>query len=139
MPRNCAKLQYCDVSRALFILAYLGTSYIGNLPTEEIPRNVIVSDFANVHLYDRETHGEPLCFKLEDIAHLIDSFLFMAGYKSTIAQKLEKIDRLAAEKMANPHDAMKAAEYGGKELEMYLVRLVFCLFAEDTSLFVQCG
>jgi hypothetical protein len=41
--------------------------------------------------------------------------------------------------MANPHDAMKAAEYGGKELEMYLVRLVFCLFAEDTSLFVQCG
>ena len=41
----------------------------------------------------------------------------------------------AAEKMARLHDAMKAVGYTGHPLEVYLVRLLFCLFAEDTGIF----
>jgi type II restriction/modification system DNA methylase subunit YeeA len=41
--------------------------------------------------------------------------------------------------MAQLHDAIKETGYGGKDLENYLVRLLFCLFAEDTGLFGENG
>ena len=43
----------------------------------------------------------------------------------------------AAEKMANLHDALKRHGYEGHDLEVYLVRLLFCLFADDTGIFPQ--
>ncbi len=33
------------------------------------------------------------------------------------------------------HDALKEAGYTGRDLEIYLVRLLFCLFADDTGIF----
>jgi type II restriction/modification system DNA methylase subunit YeeA len=41
----------------------------------------------------------------------------------------------AAELMGKLHDKLKSIGYGGHELEVYLVRLVFCLFADDTNIF----
>ena len=37
--------------------------------------------------------------------------------------------------MGKLHDKLKAIGYGGHDLEVYLVRLLFCLFADDTSIF----
>lgn len=37
--------------------------------------------------------------------------------------------------MGKLHDALKAVCYEGHALELYLVRLLFCLFAEDTTIF----
>ncbi|MDR2613016.1 MAG: hypothetical protein LBG06_09425 [Deltaproteobacteria bacterium] len=37
--------------------------------------------------------------------------------------------------MARLHGALKARGYGGRDLEVYLARLMFCLFAEDTGIF----
>jgi len=37
--------------------------------------------------------------------------------------------------MAGLHDAIKATGYDSKDLETYLVRLLFCLFADNTHLF----
>ena len=37
--------------------------------------------------------------------------------------------------MGKLHDALKAIGYEGHALELYLVRLLFCLFAEDTTIF----
>jgi type II restriction/modification system DNA methylase subunit YeeA len=37
--------------------------------------------------------------------------------------------------MGKLHDALKAVGYTGHPLELYLVRLLFCLFAEDTTIF----
>ena len=37
--------------------------------------------------------------------------------------------------MGKLHDKLKAIGYDGHELEVYLVRLLFCLFAEDTGIF----
>jgi hypothetical protein len=37
--------------------------------------------------------------------------------------------------MGKLHDALKAVGYTGHELEVYLVRLLFCLFAEYTTIF----
>lgn len=41
----------------------------------------------------------------------------------------------AAELMGKLHDSLKNIGYAGHELEVYLVRILFCLFAEDTSIF----
>ena len=45
----------------------------------------------------------------------------------------------AAEKMANIHDALKSHGYLGHQLEVYLVRLLFCMFADSTGIFEQNG
>ncbi|MBC8084961.1 MAG: class I SAM-dependent DNA methyltransferase, partial [Hymenobacter sp.] len=45
------------------------------------------------------------------------------------------MNRAAAERMGDLHDAMAASGYRGTDLERYLVRLLFCLFAEDTDIF----
>ena len=37
--------------------------------------------------------------------------------------------------MGRLHDKLKEIGYEGHALEVYLVRLLFCLFAEDTSIF----
>ncbi|MCL2710785.1 MAG: hypothetical protein FWE95_07880, partial [Planctomycetaceae bacterium] len=41
----------------------------------------------------------------------------------------------AAEKMANLHDDLERHGYAGADLEIYLVRLLFCLFSADTGIF----
>ena len=37
--------------------------------------------------------------------------------------------------MGKLHDRLQAIGYAGHDLEVYLVRLLFCLFAEDTGIF----
>lgn len=37
--------------------------------------------------------------------------------------------------MGKLHDKLKAIGYEGHDLEVYLVRLLFCLFADDTGIF----
>ena len=61
-----------------------------------------------------------------------------AGYETTreIADELEA-NVAAAEKMARLHDALKSRGYDGHDLEVYLVRILFCLFADDTGIFPQ--
>ena len=41
----------------------------------------------------------------------------------------------ASELIARLHDALKASGYEGHDLELFLVRTVFCLFADDTGIF----
>lgn len=37
--------------------------------------------------------------------------------------------------MGKLHDKLKAIGYEGHDLEVFLVRLVFCMFADDTTIF----
>ena len=41
--------------------------------------------------------------------------------------------------MGKLHDALKASGYDGHDLERLLVRLLFCLFADDTGIFEPRG
>ncbi|MEI7796909.1 MAG: DNA methyltransferase [Methylococcaceae bacterium] len=115
------------------------TEYFHGLKNEELPRSVLVSDFQNLHLYNLETHAEPVKIKLADLAQKIDHFQFLAGYERIAIENQQKINEKAAEKMADLHDEIKKTGYDGKDLENYLVRLLFCLFAEDTGLFGENG
>jgi len=115
------------------------TEYFQGLQDEELPRSVLVSDFQNLHLYHLETHEPPLKIKLTELPQKIDHFQFLAGYERIAIENQQKINEKAAEKMADLHDEIKKTGYDGKDLENYLVRLLFCLFAEDTGLFGENG
>jgi len=57
-------------------------------------------------------------------------------YKATTITNINKeVDVKAAEKMAKLHDILSDHGYTGHVLEVYLVRLLFCLFADDTGIF----
>ncbi len=125
--------------------------YIQNLASsgrqDEIPRYVIVSDFARVALYDLEPDeqlnlplfdGQPFHvseFPLSELHRHIHAFAFIAGYKQHRVDPEDPANIRAAEIMGELHDAIKAGGYSGHDLERFLVRILFCLFAEDTGIF----
>ncbi|MDR1872235.1 MAG: class I SAM-dependent DNA methyltransferase [Deltaproteobacteria bacterium] len=109
--------------------------YLPELPPEAMPKFLIVSDFLNIHLYKLSTN-EIHAFKTAELRKHIKRFADIAGYLSerTFNEQVD-VNVKAAEKMARLHDAMKSIGYEGRDLEIYLTRLLFCLFAEDTGIF----
>ncbi len=106
--------------------------------TREIPRYVILSDFARIALHDLETEGEhasPLEFPLAEFHKHIREFAFIPGYKQHKFKEQDPINIEAVEIMGRLHDALEAGGYSGHQLERFLVRILFCLFAEDTGIF----
>lgn len=109
--------------------------YAFNLDDEDLPEYVMVCDFENIRLY-RQTTNQIWNFKTVLLYKNIKLFSALAGYKASNALPEEmRVDRKAAEKMAKLHDLLKAHGYEGHNLEVYLVRLLFCLFADDTGIF----
>src|SRR5579859_2045475 len=125
--------------------------YIQDLAREgrvdEIPRYVIVSDFARIALHDLEPEDQrelPLFnnrrvatieFPLAEFHKHIQDFAFIAGYQQHKFVEQDPINLEAVEIMGRLHDEMEAGGYSGHQLERFLVRILFCLFAEDTGIF----
>ena len=115
--------------------------------TDEIPRFVLVSDFANFVLYDLEPEeqlnlplfgGRPISrveFPLADLPRHIRSFAFMLGQTRVRFEAEDEANEKAYRRMCELHDALKAGGLSGHDLERMLVRILFCLFAEDTLIF----
>ena len=111
--------------------------YTQGLKETELPKYILVSDFANLRLYDLENPaGEEFVeFKLEELVNHVHLFGFIAGYQKHSYKEEDPVNIQAAERMGKLHDALKDSGYSGHELERYLVRLLFCFFADDTSIF----
>ena len=62
-------------------------------------------------------------------------FGFIAGYETRSFGEQDPVNIKAAEKLGKLHDQLKAVGYEGHPLEVFLVRLLFCLFAEDNAIF----
>ena len=110
------------------------TDYFAQLKPREVPRYVIVSDFEHIRLYDLET-DTTVDVALADLPKQIRHFGFIAGYQVQQIKPEDPVNLKAAEKMGRLHDQLKAAGYEGHALELLLVRLLFCLFADDTGIF----
>ena len=110
------------------------TDYFAGLKDAELPRFVLVSDFQRFRLHDLET-GERSDFALAELHKQIGRFGFISGYQTRSYKEEDPVNVQAAERMGRLHDALKAAGYDGHALELLLVRLLFCLFADDTGIF----
>lgn len=114
------------------------TGYFETLPERDLPRYVIVSDFARIRLHDLEARKE-WEIALEDLPKRIELFTFIAGYEPRPVHEEDPVNIKAAERLGRLHDQLKASGYTGRALEVLLVRLLFCAFAEDTTIFEPPG
>ncbi|NOS73979.1 MAG: class I SAM-dependent DNA methyltransferase, partial [Methyloglobulus sp.] len=108
--------------------------YFPGLKDIDLPRYILVSDFARFRLYDLEENSQQE-FTIKEFYKNVKLFGFIAGYQTTSYKDQDPANIKAAERMGKLHDKLKAIGYEGHDLEVYLVRLLFCLFAEDTSIF----
>jgi len=125
--------------------------YIRHLVSEgrqdEIPRYIIVSDFARIALHDLEPEEQqhlPLVdgrrirtleFPLTELHKQIHAFGFIPGYQQHRFEDQDPINLKAVDIMGRLHDTLEAGGYSGHKLERFLVRILFCLFADDTGIF----
>ncbi|MFZ3141327.1 class I SAM-dependent DNA methyltransferase [Polaromonas sp.] len=109
-------------------------SYFPGIAERDLPQIVIVCDFARFRVHKLAT-GETIEFALKDLHKHIKVFGFVAGYKTLEIKPQDPVNIRAAERMGRLHDALKASGYTGHPLEVLLVRLLFCLFADDTGIF----
>lgn len=107
--------------------------YLGGIHPTDQPRYVLTCDFQRWRLLDLET-GQELKFPLKDLHTHITAFDFMLGRKVSFETQAS-VTIKAAELMGKLHDALEETGYRGHELEQLLVRLLFCLFADNTGIF----
>ncbi len=108
--------------------------YLYGIKQHELPKYILVSDFDIIRLHDLE-ETKVIEFKLKDFVNNIQHFGFIAGYQKRTYKEQDPVNIKAAELMGKLHDRLKEIGYEGHPLEIYLVRILFLLFAEDTTIF----
>ena len=108
--------------------------YFPGLKEHELPRYVLVSDFQTFELYDLDENTH-VRFQLHQLHEHVEDFAFILGVQKRTFRDQDPVNIEASELMGQLHDALKASGYVGHNLERFLVRLVFCLFADDTGIF----
>lgn len=108
--------------------------YTHGLKQHELPKYILISDFEDFRLYDLE-ESKTIEFKLNDLVNNVQHFAYILGYQKKIYKEQDPANIKAAELMGKLHDRLKEIGYKGHPLEVYLVRILFCLFAEDTTIF----
>ena len=108
--------------------------YFDALPEPARPRYILVSDFQTFELHDLDER-ETLTFSLSDLPANVERFGFIRGVQPRTFRDQDPANIEAAELVGRLHDALDAAGYRGYDLERFLVRIVFCLFADDTGIF----
>ncbi len=109
--------------------------YLENLDENELPECVLISDFARFRLFNLETKEETE-FLIEELPDKIHLFGFISGYEKREYKEQDPVNIKVALKLGELHDALQANHYTGHKLEAFLVRLVYCLFADDTGIFL---
>jgi len=126
-------------------------AYVEHLESEDRPRWVLVSDFAHFVLYDlgedvhdylkglvstREKKPEVAAqFALRDLPDNLRFFAFIRNEEQHLFQTQPDVNLKAVALLGDLHDELKKSGYVGHNLERFLVRVLFCLFAEDTDIF----
>ena len=108
--------------------------YFDVLAEDEKPRYILVSDFQTFELHDLDERNT-VAFALGELPSHVESFGFILGVQQRTFRDQDPANIAAAELVGRLHDALETARYRGENLERFLVRIVFCLFADDTGIF----
>ena len=112
--------------------------YCDALPERDQPRYILVSDFRSFQLYDLDER-DTVAFTLADLPGHVEKFGFILGVQRRTFRDQDPANITAAELVGHLHDTLTAAGHQGPDLERFLVRIVFCLFADDTGVFQSRG
>ncbi len=107
--------------------------YLGSVAEREMPKMIITSDFGKFHAVDLE-EDSTVEFDLAELPDHLDLFAFIAGYQHHNWAEEPKANIAAAELMGRVFDRLEDSGYPVHDLTRWLVRLLFCLFADDTGI-----
>ena len=108
--------------------------YFPGLEQKELPRYLLLSDFQTFELHDLE-EGDEIAFALAELPQHVERFGFILGVQRREFRDQDPVNIEASELMGRLYDALVASGHEGPGLELILVRIVFCLFADDTGIF----
>jgi len=108
--------------------------YTYGLKEHELPKFILVSDFEIFRLTDLE-EDKSHEFHLSELVNNVQHFGYLLGYHKKEYKEQDPANIKAAELMGKLYDRLKEIGYTGHPLEVYLVRILFLLFAEDTTIF----
>lgn len=102
------------------------------------PRYIIVTDFEDVLAYDVKTK-DTLSVPFERLPQKFEFFLAWNGIEKADFDKENPADIRAAERFAKLYDVIVKDNPNAtrKGLNLFLIRVLFCLFAEDTNIFTK--
>lgn len=110
--------------------------YMERLKPAERPRYLVTSDFAKFEIFDLH-NGHEDKFTLETLADHATLLGVLGGYEPKRPSLEAPVNVEAVEKLGALYDSMKEGGYPDHDLQAFLVRVLFCLFAEDTGVFEQ--
>jgi hypothetical protein len=111
-------------------------NYIEKLPANRQPKMIVVSDFRKFQLYSMETMEPPVEFALEELPANIGRFMYLVdGGQADLHRQEDPVNMEAARLMADLHNRLENQYRSNKhDLEMFLVRIMFLFFADDTEI-----
>jgi len=132
--KNVAIIEHKSKGEDLDKAELQARGYLRSLPPGYRPRTIIISDFATFRLID-VTLNKTYEFTLEELPDNINRFSnIIAGSKPSGIEEEISVDQEAAKLMANLYLELEANGYEGHETSVFLVRLLFLLFGDDTRM-----
>ena len=131
-------VEHKSAGRSLAPAKAQALDYFPGLKDSELPRYILLSDFQTFELHDLD-EGDSISFLLKDLPKHVEKFGFILGIEKRSFRDQDPVNIDASELMGKLHDALFASGYKGKDLERLLVRLLFCMFADDTGIFEPVG
>ncbi len=110
-----------------------GMGYFEGIKDDDLPRYVLVCDLNEFRLYDLDARQDYV-FALDDFPDNLHLFDFMQGNEVENIAEYD-LNEKAAELLGALHDALETSGYIGHDLQVFMVRVLFILFAEDTGVF----
>jgi hypothetical protein len=134
-PRQAVLFTPCPGARPdLDAAGTQARDYFPGLKDSELPRYILVSDFARIRLDDLET-GERQEFPLRDLPKRIGLFGFLSGYTARPPLPSDPVNQTATRALGKLHDLLEDDGYQGRNLDVWMVRTLFCLFADSAGIF----
>lgn len=120
--------------------------YSSELPYSKRPRWIVTSNFKSFYIYDMEKPGgDPEIILLEELEKEYYRLKFLVEEGNTNLQREMEVSIAAGDIVGLLYDALAkqyvdpTTERAMKSLNILCVRFVFCLYAEDASIFGKHG
>ena len=123
-----------SAGKSLTVAKQQALDYCTGLKNYELPRYILLCDFQTFELYDLDENLE-VKFELDELPKFVENFGFIMGVQKRTFKDQDPVNIVASELVGKIHDDLKNSGYKSPNLERILVRLVFCMFADDTGIF----
>jgi hypothetical protein len=135
--KNVAIIEHKSKGEDLDKAEFQARGYLRSLAPGYRPRTLIICDFANFRIIDVKLN-RAYDFKLEDLPENIHRFEhIISGSKPHALEQEITVDQEAARLMANLYLELESNGYEGHETSVFLVRILFLFFGDDTKMWEQ--